>query len=309
MNTLRDAAKEYIAMRRALGYKMLKARLLFDFVLFLENGDHDYVTTALALEWTQQNLSVQPGVWLERLSCVRGFARYRSATDSRTEIPPVTLIPKGSKRARPYLYTEKEIAQLLEAALSLATASPLKRRTLYCMFGLLAVTGMRIGEVLDLKVENVDFQAGVITVEGSKFGKSRLVPLHDSTLKVLSDYLVFRNKFLRGHAASHFFISSVGTRFEQGNLYRAFHELSRQIGIRKTDSKNGPRFHDFRHRFAIETMLRWYRNGEDAERRLPILSTYLGHVQVSGTYWYLTACPELMEAGVQRLEDRWEAKL
>lgn len=308
MNTLREAATDYVAMRRALGYKMLKARLLFDFVSFLERRDCDYVTTALALEWTQQNLSAHPCVWAERLSWVRGFARHRSATDPKTEIPPRTLIPKGSKRANPYLYTEKEIEQLLEAALSLSTASPLKRRTLFCMFGLLAVSGMRIGEVLDLKVKNVDFQSSVITVEGTKFGKSRLVPLHDSTLKVLSDYLVFRNKFLRGHAAEHFFISSVGTRFEQGNLYRAFYVLSRQIGIRKADSKDGPRFHDFRHRFAIETMLRWYRNGEDAERQLPILSTYLGHVQVTGTYWYLTACPELMGAAVKRLEERWEAK-
>jgi integrase/recombinase XerD len=306
MNSLRESGTEYIAMRRALGYKLPKARLLFDFISFLERCGAGHITTALALEWVQQSSSVH--VWSERLSWVRVFARYRSAIDPLTEIPSRKLFPKVSKRAQPYLYTEKEVEQLLDGALRLSTASPLKRRTLYCMFGLLAVTGMRIGEILDLKLPNVDLQAGVITVEGAKFGKSRLVPLHVSTRKALSNYLVFRNKYLKGQPAEHFFISSVGTRFEQGNLYRAFHVVSRQIGIRKADSKHGPRFHDFRHRFAIETMLRWYRNGENVERRLPILSTYLGHVQVTGTYWYLTACPELMGAAVKRLEQRWEAK-
>jgi integrase/recombinase XerD len=308
MNTLREDSIEYVGMRRSLGYKLAKARLLFDFISFLEKRASGHITTALALEWAQQASSAHPTVWAERLSWVRGFARHRSATDPLTEIPSKALIPKGSKRAQPYLYTEEEVKQLLEGALRLSTASPLKRQTLYCMFGLLAVSGMRIGEVLDLKVTNVDLRAGIITVEGAKFGKSRLVPIHASTQKVLSDYLTFRNQFLKGRPAEHFFISKVGTRFEQGNLYRAFHALSREIGIRKADSHRGPRFHDFRHRFAIETMVRWYRNGEDAERRLPILSTYLGHVRVTDTYWYLTACPELMGAALKRLEERWEGK-
>jgi len=308
MNTLREAATDYVAMRRALGYKLKKAPLLFDFISFLEKRKCNHVTTALALEWAQQPTSVQPSSWTDRLCWVRGFARFRSATDPLTEIPSQKLLPKGAKRAHPYLYTEKEIELLLKAALRLSTASPIKRRTLYCVFGLLAVSGMRIGEILNLKLTSVDLQAGIITIEGAKFGKSRLVPIHDSTRKVLSDYLVFRNRFLKGRPAEHFFISKVGTRFERGNLYRAFYVLSREIAIRKEGSKHGPRFHDFRHRFAIETMLRWYRNGENVERRLPILSTYLGHVQVTGTYWYLTACPELMGVAAKLLEERWEDK-
>ena len=309
MNTLRESVTEYLAMRRALGFKMQDAGVgLFRFVSFLEKNGISHVTTSVALQWAQQSSTVQPQEWARRLSFVRGFARYRIATDTLTEIPPCSLLPYRPKRARPYLYSEDEVKKLLEAALTLPPANGFRSQTYRCLLGLLSVSGMRIGEVLDLKLKNVDFAEGVLTVEGAKLGKSRLVPLHSSTLNVLADYKARREEFLDGRCVPNFFISLRGNRLDTGQVTRTFHALSRQTGLRKAGARNGPRLHDFRHVFAIQTMLRWYRCGEDVERRLPVLSSYLGHVRVSDTYWYLTACPELMGLAVNLLEQRWEVR-
>jgi Site-specific recombinase XerD len=308
MNSLRESVTDYLAMRRSLGFKLrLPGSALFDFVSFLEERDASFITTRLALEWAQQPPLAKASTWAQKLSWVRGFAKYRSATDSRTEIPAYALLPQQPERARPYLYTDDEIQCLMQAAMKLESATEIKRNTYRCLIGLLAVSGMRIGEAIDLKESNVDLDASVITIEGAKFGKSRLVPLHASTQKELSDYKLLRNKFLRGYPATYFFVNNVGKRLDFGSVRRTFYTLSREIGIREPGSSSGPRLLDFRHRFAIETMLRWYRSGEDVERKLPILSTYLGHVHVSDTYWYLTAYPELMGSAVSRLEQHWEA--
>ncbi|MEW6737824.1 MAG: tyrosine-type recombinase/integrase [Acidobacteriota bacterium] len=309
MNTLREAVTNYLAMRRALGFKMHKAgRELFDFILFLEKKGASYITISLALEWAQLPVSVQVVRWAERLGFVRGFARYRSATDSRTEIPPYALLPYKPKRFRPYLYTDHGIKQLLEAALHLHRPNGLKRWSYYCLFGLLAVTGLRISEAIGLKTEDIDLANGIITVRGSKLGKSRLIPIHASTKQVLSDYKALRDQFLNGRPAPYFFSSEQGTRLDYRDVGKAFLLLSRQIGFRKPGASTGPRIHDFRHRFATETMLQWYRNGENVESRLPVLSTFLGHVHVRDTYWYLTLCPGLMGEAVKLLEQRWEVK-
>ncbi len=206
----------------------------------------------------------------------------------------------------PYLYTDQEIERLLDAALKLAPSDGLRGWSYHALFGLLVVSGLRISEAIGLKLEDVDLSEGLLTVRGAKSGKSRLVPLHASTRQVLADYKSRRDDFLAGRPATSFFISQLGNHLDPGNVHRTFYLLSRQIGLRDPDSSSGPRLHDFRHRFAVETLLRWYRAGEDVERRLPVLSTYLGHVHVSDTYWYLTACPELMGLAVKRLERRWE---
>jgi integrase len=307
MNTLREAVEDYLTMRRGLGFKLrCDGQRLLDFVSFLEERGAISITTALALEWAQQPSSAQPVTWAQRLSFVRGFARYRSATDPQTEIPPPNLLPCRPERVQPYLYADREIQQLLEAALKLPPADGLRRWIYHALLGLLAVSGLRISEAIGLKLEDVDLSEGLLTVRGAKLGKSRLVPLHASTRQVLADYKSRRDDFLAGRPASYFFISRRGNHLDTGDVHRTFYLLSRQIGLRDPDSSSGPRLHDFRHRFAVETLLRWYRAGEDVERRLPVLSTYLGHVHVSDTYWYLTACPELMGLAVRRLERRWE---
>ena len=311
MNTLRQAVQEYLSLRRGLGFKLHKAgKELLDFVTFMEQHRACYVTQALALAWAQQPLKVQPAHWAQRLSVVRGFARHRSATDPRTQIPQQGLLPFHPKRARPYLYCVDEIKRLLGAALKMPCRyerSELRPWTYHCLFGLLSVSGLRLGEARNLELQDVDLNAAVLTIRGAKFGKSRLVPLHASTCEVLADYIARRNRHWAARpVSSYLFVSNWGNRLDSGDIHRTFYALSRQIGLRGVADSHRPRLHDMRHQFATNTLVTWYRSNQDPERRLPILSAYLGHVHVADTQWYLSASPELMREAMRRLEQRWE---
>ncbi len=309
MTALRKALREYLALRRGLGFKMRDAGLLLPrFVLFLDEHRAPHITTRLALEWVQQAKTVQPAERARRLCFVRGFARYCSATDPLTEVPPPELLPYRSTRARPYLYSEQEVRGLLEAALRLPTAwpsTPLRPWVFHCLLGLLSVSGLRVSEVLDLKLDDVDIEQGVLTIRAAKLGRSRLVPLHPSTRTVLAAYLQRRKRFLGTRPSDYVFVSNRGTRLDIARVHRTFYTLSRQTGLRAQGARNGPRLHDFRHRFAVKVLTHWYESGEDPARRLPVLSTYLGHVCIAGTYWYLSNWPELMTQAMARLERRW----
>jgi integrase/recombinase XerD len=308
MNQLPKAVYDYLALRRALGFKLVRHEVaLREFVSFMAQKRTSRITVALALQWATQHVDQQPAEWATRLSIIRGFARYWSATDPATEIPPMGLLPYRPRRAQPYFYSDQEIRQLLEAAKARPSIDPLRCWTYYCLFGLLAVTGLRLGEALNLCRDDVDWSQGMLTIRGAKFGKSRLVPLHSSVCKVLADYAKRRGKRFGPGAGVHFFVNKNGNRLDKGEVHRAFYTLSRQIGLRAADASHGPRLHDFRHRFAVHTLLRWYQAGEDPEGRLPVLSTYLGHAHVTDTYWYLTGTPELLGAATKRLEKRWEA--
>jgi len=301
----RNAVEDYVEMRRSFGFKLQEAKIgLIKFASFLEQRGAARITVALAMEWAQQDKTARPAEWARRLTFVRGFARHWSAHDSQTEVPPCSLLPHRPGRAHPYLYSNDEVRQLLQAALLLPSAH-LRSATYHCLLGLLAVAGLRISEARNLRTEDVDLQEGVLTIQGTKFGKSRLVPIHSSTCTVLSDYASQRDRFL-ARRPENFFVSGRGTRLDGAEVRRTFYSLSRQIGLRGPSDSHGPRLHDFRHRFAVETLIHWYRSGQDVERRLPILSTYLGHVHVADTYWYLTGCPELMGLAVKRFEDYWE---
>lgn len=312
MSSLRETLHGYLSLRRSLGYKMLdEARQLPRFVAFLEERSAAHITTRLALEWAQQT-HAQPAEWARRLCFVRGFARYCSATDTLTEVPPVRLMPYRSTRAKPYIYTDDELRRLLDAARALPTrwpSTPLRPWVFHCLFGLLAVTGLRISEALDLALEDVDLEREVLTIRAPKLGRTRLVPIHASTAAVLSEYLQMREAFLRQHGCSstYVFVSNRGTRLDGGRVHRAFYALSRRTGLREVGARTGPRLHDLRHRMAVVTLTRWYASGEEPERRMPVLSTYLGHVCVTGTYWYLSGEPALMAQALARLERRWEA--
>ena len=309
MNTLREALHDYLELRRGLGFKLHDAGLqLPRFVSFMEQRQAEHITARLALEWAQQSATVLPSEWARRLSFVRGFARYRSATDPATEIAPAGLLPHRARRARPYLYTEQEITRLLSAALELPAAKPstsLRPRMYHCLFGLLSVTGLRISEALHLHVGDVDLAEAVLTIRGAKLGKDRLVPIHATTCAVLADYLRQREHRFGTRDSSYVFVSNRGNRLDGGDVHRTFYVLSRQTGLRGLHDSHGPRLHDLRHRFAVQTLLHWYASGEDAARRLPVLSTYLGHVHIADTYWYLSAWPELMAQAMTRLERRW----
>lgn len=306
MKTLRQAVRDYLALRRSLGFKLKEhERCLRELLSFLKKNGSTRLSIRMALQFATQHQHQQPAQWAARLRVVRGFARYRSGEDPLTQIPPLGLLPYRAPRARPYIYSAAEIRKLLRAALHLRSTATLKPWTYYSLFGLLATTGMRISEALNLQIKDIDWFEGILTIHGTKFGKSRWVPLHPSTRKVLSAYAKRRDCLLEKKPVSHFFVSSRGTRLDGGDVRRTFYQLSRQVGLRDVSASHGPRLHDFRHRFAVQTLLRWYRKGADVERLLPVLSTYLGHAHVTDTYWYLTNTPELMGAAGQRMEKRW----
>ena len=309
MKPLTKAIHDYLALRRNLGFKLRNAGMVLDkFAAFMEQRNAERVTTQLALEWAQLPSNAQPSHWAQRLSYVRCFARHHVASDPNTEIPPLGLLPFRPARAHPYLYSNKEVQSLLEHALQLSPSTELRRWTYHALLGLLSVTGMRVGEALRLGIDDVDLDNAVLTVRGTKFGKSRLVPIHTTTRDVLASYRTRRANHLGDSNSTHFFITRTGNRLDGGDVRRTFYDLSRQIGLRGMHDSHGPRLHDFRHRFAVETLLGWYRSGQDVERRLPVLTTYLGHVHVSDTYWYLSAHPELMTLAMSLMERRWEAQ-
>lgn len=308
MTPLRHAVQEYLALRRSLGFKLrCTGALLLKFTAFAESRGAEFVTISLALEWATQSPHQHPATWAGRMKAIRVFARFQHAIDPRTEVPPLSLLPYRPPRSRPYLYNDEEIKRLLKATARLRSKKGLRPHTYYCLLGLLAVSGLRISEALALREQDVDLQAGILTVRQSKFRKSRLVPLHPSTVSVLRHYVEQRDSLL-SRCSDFFLVSDLGRPLEVSAVRRTFYELSRWTGLRRGPINRGPRLHDFRHRFALQTMIGWYRAGQDVERRLPVLSTYLGHAHVSDTYWYLTHCPELMEWAVTRLDRQWEVQ-
>jgi integrase len=254
---------------------------LADFVSFLEQKAAPHITTALAIEWATQPREHQPSDWARRLGFVRVFARHWNATDPHTEIPPDGLLPFRPQRAHPYLYTDKEIQELLATAKKLS--GRLRPWTYHCLFGLLVVGGLRISEALKLERQDVDLDQGLLTIRRTKFNKTCLVPLHDSTRGALADYARRRNRWVPKPSSPCFFVNDHGRCLEISAVHRTFYDLSRQTGLCGSADHTGPRIHDFRHRFAVNTLIQWYRTQEDIERRLPILSTFLGHAYVADT--------------------------
>jgi integrase len=299
MRSLRAALEEYLAVRRALGYKLETAeRLLSQFIEYLEDRGGERITIEHALAW-----SILPGgkaCWhAHRFQTVRRFARYLHAADPQMEVPPAGLVTGRSQRAVPYLYTDGQIAALMAAADVLGTAH--RTATFQTLIGLLVVTGMRIGEAIALDCDDLDCRHGVLTVHG-KYGKTRELPLHPTTVDALRRYLRRRDRPPSSSGERALFVSEVGTRLNASNVKNAFVKLRRCAGIAPRSAACRPRMHDARHSFAVRTLLDAYRTGVDVGERLALLSTYLGHVEPTMTYWYLEAAPELMGIAAERLE-------
>lgn len=305
MTSLHKAAEEYLAMRRALGFELrIPGRMLSDFVSFCDSQEATHITTDLALRWATRPVGVEPAQWATRISVVRQFARFRSASDPRTEIPPLGLLPFRYQRKPPYIYRDDEVRQLLRAARRIPSKTGLRPASYFTLIGLLAVTGLRISEALGLDDQDIDLGERVLTIRRTKFGKSRIVPLHSSTMRALRRYLSTRDRVRPVRASHAFFVGERGRRLTESTVRWTFNRLSRQVGLRGPTDRRGPRIHDFRHRLAVKTLIGWYRKGVDVERRLPVLSTYLGHGHVTDTYWYLTAVPELLQLATERLSPR-----
>lgn len=305
MSPLADGLADYLALRRALGTELRRpAGLLRGFVAFAAGEGASVVTTELALRWAQASDGATPATCAARLGHVRRFARYLSATEPRTEVPPEGLLPARYRRHPPYLYRDEEVARLVRAAARLASPGGLRASTYATLFGLLAVTGLRVSEALALERDDVDLDAGVLSVRRAKFGKSRLVPLHPSTRRALRRYAAQRDRCVARPTCAAFFLSECGSRITEWSARYTFALVSREVGLRAPTQGGrhgrGPRLHDLRHRLAAATLVRWYREGRDVERELPRLSTYLGHSHVADTYWYIEAVPELLGLAAER---------
>ena len=303
MNNLQAALDEYLNIRRALGFKLRdEGTVLPQFLLFLDKKDASFITTDLALRWATQPKNVLPAHWARRLSMVRVFARFHSAVDPRTEIPPQNLLPFRYRRRPPYIYDDSEISKLLNASSHLRSAIGLRALTYSTLFGLLAVSGMRISESVALNRRDVDLLQGILTVRLTKFSKSRLIPLHLSTMEKLREYSRLRDRLIFHPRSPSFFISEQGTRLPHWSVRWTFVKLSREIGLRGPHDSHGPRLHDLRHTFTVKTLLRWYQTGVDVEPHMPELATFLGHTHVKDTYWYISAVPELLRLASKRLD-------
>lgn len=298
MSVLASDLADYLALRRALGYKLVDDGVqLARFVAYLDATDTATVTVAAALEWATVTTSAGNGA--KRLSMVRGFARYLQAVDPAHQVPPVGLLPNRTTRAVPHLYSYAETTALMKAARALEP--PIWAATVETVIGLLWVTGMRVGETLRLNVADID-NDGVATVWLSKFNKSRHIPLTASTVAALAAYARLRRDLLPAAAEmTAVFVSPGGQRLSYPAFLKAFVSLLDTTEL-STGPGRRPRIHDFRHSFAVRTILGWYRADVDVQALLPRLSTYLGHVAPSSTYWYLSAAPELMAVAAERLD-------
>lgn len=303
MSVLADAMADYLGTRRALGFKLERHEgLLGQLIGCLDEAGMTVLTVDNMVAWATTPADTDPRWWALRLSVARGFARWWSAFDPATEIPGPDVLPikGGSKRADPYPFTDNDIAALMAAAR--AMPSPLRAATYETVIGLLAVTGMRVGEAIRLDRTDLDPGAQTLTVRGTKFGKTRLVPLHPSTVDALSSYDQRRQRLRPGPSTPALFVSTTGTRLIYKNVHFTWFKLCRQAGLEPLSARCRPRPHDLRHLFAITTLIGWHRDGENVHARLPELSTYLGHLGPSSTYWYLRAVPELLVLAADRLE-------
>jgi len=302
MSDLMGAVDDYLTVRRALGFKLSGYRRdLANFVAYLQAAGAPTVTTELALAWAKlPGADAHPAYLSRRLSVVRGLARHWQAFDPATEVPPAPLLPHRSCRAVPYLYSAADVAGLMTAARSLTPT--LRAATYETLIGSLLVSGARIGELIRLDRDDIDWAEGVLVVRESK-NKSRELPLHPSTLDALEAYARLRDKLCAASTSS-FFVSAAGTRLVYVTVQGTFSRLTRLAGLQPRSQQCRPRLHDARHSFACAVLLDWYQAGANVEAQLPLLSTYLGHSAPSQTYWYLSAVPELLALACERRESQ-----
>lgn len=303
MSSLRQAVKDYLRIRRALGHKLDNAgRLLPQFADYLQSVGAETITTEHALRWATMPSGTSPTYWQLRLSVVRGFARYLHTIDPTAEVPPSGVLPAatGGRRPTPYVYCDDEIAGLMAAARR--WRSRLGSQTLQTLIGLLAVTGMRIGEAIRLDRDDLDLAHERLLVLNSKFGKSRQLPLHPSTVTALRDYLKLRDHVHPHAQTTALLITATGKRLDRRYVERQFAQLRNRVGLTPRPGCRPARLHDVRHTFAVRTMLDSYRAGGDAQARLAQLATYLGHTDPGASYWYLSAAPDLLALAAARLE-------
>lgn len=298
---LRTQIADYLAVRRALGYRLARPeKLLGQFADYLDQTGQAQITVAAALDWARQPKGGDSSWWAYRLSVVRGFAAWVHTLDPVHQVPAADLLPQRPRRATPHLYSAADIAALIAATTTLRT--PLRRATYATLIGLLSVTGMRVGEAINLDRGDVDLDEGRVLVRNAKFGKDRELLLHPTTVAALHHYAQLRSRSPVADASPAFLVSTAGSRLVYCNVWSTFHRLVGLAGLPPRTGACRPRIHDLRHTFAVTAMLDAYAAGQDGQTRLSLIATWLGHVHPASTYWYLSASPELMAHAGQRLD-------
>ena len=297
MNALEALVADYLQVRRALGYKLVQPeRLLTQYCRYLDQSGQTAVTVENVLAWAMEPNGATS--WhASRLMVLRSFARWAHTFDPNIQVPPREILPFRSPRAVPFIYTAEQIQSLLEQVDEIQ--SPMIAATYRTLIGLLAATGLRVSEAINLN--RMDLESGVLTIADTKFGKTRLVPLHPSVQDALAGYAKTRDRLLGSVATDALLVSTARTRLIYQNVHRRFHCLVAQAGIEPKSERCRPRIHDLRHMFAVTTMIDAYRNGDNPAEVLPVLSTYLGHASPASTYWYLEAVPELLGEAALRV--------
>ena len=305
MSALEQDLTDYLQLRRSLGHELAEAaRLLPGFVAYLDAHGSPTVTIEAALAWAQQSETGWPN-GPRRMTAVRGFTRYLSGIDADTQVPPLGLMPHRARRRQPFIYSPAQIDAVMAQARR-SIDSPLRAATYNTLIGLLAVSGLRIGEAIKLDRGDIDWDEGVLLIRESKFGKSRLVPLQASSMHALQDYAQLRDQLQPRPKELSFFVSLTRKRLSYAVVQQTFRRLIDNAGI-GASAPYPPRLHDLRHTFAVRTLLGWYRSDDDVQAKLPSLSTYLGHREPASTYWYLSAAPELLALAAARQDSAWSA--
>jgi integrase/recombinase XerD len=302
MTALEQALSDYLTLRRRLGYYLERDQPeLEQFVCFLEQAGAERITTELALRWARIPANQHPIIWRRRLSMVRQFARYLATVDPASEIPSKDLLPAHQPRVAPYIYSPQEIVGVMAAARRLRR--PLTAALFETAIGLMASTGLRLREALALDRADVDLKDGVLDIRAVKNHRQREVVLHPSATAALGHYARVRDGRCPRPATPAFFVTDHGQRPHNTVFWQTFRALIEQAGLEGCGQRVRPRPHDLRHTFAVRTLIGWYRSGEQIDRKMPALSTYLGHVSPESTYWYLQSVPELIELVSERLNE------
>lgn len=305
MSKLEQDLVDYLQLRQSLGHDLAESHWkLPGLVSYLDARGSTTITTQLALEWAQQPAPRQgASEGPRRMTAARGFARYLSGIYPNTEVPPLGLLPYHQRWRLPFIYSTADITALM-SQIRASMPQPLRAATYETLIGLLAATGMRIGEAIKLDRKDVDWKEGMLLIRESKFGKSRLIPLQESAIEALKAYDSLHDALQSSSLDPSFFVSLIRRRLGYPNVSQTFRRLVTSAGI-GTDAPSSPRLHDLRHTFAINTLLGWYRSDEDVQARIPSLSTYLGHREPASTYWYLSAAPELLALAAARQSTHW----
>jgi len=307
--SLHARAEQYLAERRRLGFNVRTvAYSLRGFVRHIEVISHrGLLTIEVMADWARRDShgSNDPHTWARRLKHLRAFARWVRQFEPLTEIPDHTIFGRVDERQAPHIYSEPEIVDLLAAARRLGPATAPRGLVFETLFGLVASCGLRIGEALSLRNADVDLRHGMLLIRKAKFGKSRQVPMHPSTIEALRRYR--RALDMAGEPAEPEAAFFIGTRGQRHGLplgdrqvHRVFVELREQLGWRNRGNHHAPRIHDLRHTFVVRRITQWQTQGVDVDQAMLALSTYVGHAEVRNTYWYLSAAPELMAVAGDR---------